>query len=613
MSLSPDQFASLEQAKSLKPKTGLEGFHTTETKNTLKKYPKPFVSILQDDPTAHKTISDIIWEDRTREIQSKQPPQNEKNPDNYSEDPTTAQIQRAIYEKLGIDVKTDTNGWLGRLIKWCVDGLIVWNVELIEQIKKRWLWVFLSEVVEQFRTTDWWKKIFAKIGDDIGNIFSRDPYKTGKTGSEYIGMLGWAGIAGWALKKWWRAVAETGAKVAVTASLWETLWAKVAYGTAKTVEWIGKWTVKIGEILQVPYKTSNKVAEAILTPTINLVGKWLKAGVETLGRVPWVQQVATLVKWSVVRVLAGEGARIVGSRDTPSLLKYQIGATGDDVSKIKPFDKWEWKPIIEEMKSTMEEIKPSELKLEKKELGFDITKNPVYKEYSFLEKYADVLWDLKPSDIISDIGTQALIVKPKYLKWVIAKIERPDAVDKVIDEFTHHNEAYNLWRKWRKDGAIPENIYVPKVILPDGVAKWILLIEQVQWQSFHTKSLIENAYKIRKDAQPLTQVEKDIVSGLTDWDAKWYIMSKYNIPADEAFRVIELYSVDHLWPYLHDRMTPTFKTDLTKTLEYLARQVPWISQWDIHPWNFMITNDKKIYIIDWWRAKMTNVTNPTIP
>ena len=43
------------------------------------------------------------------------------------------------------------------------------------------------------------------------------------------------------------------------------------------------------------------------------------------------------------------------------------------------------------MKSTMEEIKPSELKLEKKELGFDITKNPVYKEYSFLEKYADVL------------------------------------------------------------------------------------------------------------------------------------------------------------------------------------------------------------------------------
>ena len=153
MPFNPDNLSSLEQQELLKPRTGLEGFYTPEFQKTLKSHPKPFVSILQNDPTAYKTIADIIWEDRAREIQAKQPPQNENNPDNYSEDPTTAQVQKAIYENLGINVSTDSNGFLKKLIKGCIDGLIIWNVELIEQIKKRWLWTFLWEVVSQFKTT----------------------------------------------------------------------------------------------------------------------------------------------------------------------------------------------------------------------------------------------------------------------------------------------------------------------------------------------------------------------------------------------------------------------------------------------------------------------------
>jgi len=30
---------------------------------------------------------------------------------------------------------------------------------------------------------------------------------------------------------------------------------------------------------------------------------------------------------------------------------------------------------------------------------------------------------------------------------VVAKIERPNAVDKVIDEFNLHNEAYDIWKQ----------------------------------------------------------------------------------------------------------------------------------------------------------------------
>ncbi len=414
-------------------------------------------------------------------------------------------------------------------------------------------------------------------------------------------MIWGAGLAGWALKKWWRAVAETGAKVAMKAE-WKTL-------ASSTLETTGQGMIKTGEILQVPYKTVEKATGA----TINTLWKGVKAGTETLNKIPWVQKVATAVKSNVARIVAGEGVRVVASREAPTNLRYQIWAAWDDVSKIKPFDKWEWKPIIEDMKNGMEEPKTPDVKPEKTELGFDITKNEIYKEFPYLEKYADVLWDLKPSDIISDIGTQALIVKPEKLKWVIAKIERPNAVDKVEDELGTHSEAYKIWEAGRDKGLIPESVYIPKISIPKWASDWIILIEQVQGQSLHTKSLIENAYKSRKDALPLTQTEKETVSTLTDGEAKRYIMEKYNMSSADAFKVIELYSADHLWPYLYDRMRPTFKTDLSKTLAYLQNQVPWINHIDMHPWNIMVTNDGKIYIIDWWRAKTTNVPNPPTP
>lgn len=60
MKFNPENPSSLEQQKPLKPKTGLEGFYTPEFQRTLKKNPKSFVSVLQDDPAAFKTIADII-------------------------------------------------------------------------------------------------------------------------------------------------------------------------------------------------------------------------------------------------------------------------------------------------------------------------------------------------------------------------------------------------------------------------------------------------------------------------------------------------------------------------------------------------------------------------
>lgn len=200
-------------------------------------------------------------------------------------------------------------------------------------------------------------------------------------------------------------------------------------------------------------------------------------------------------------------------------------------------------------------------------------------------------------------------MKPEKLLGVVAKIERPNARDKVKDELILHNQAYIIWEAGKDKGLIPDNVYIPKISFPKWVSEGIILIEKIQWQSLHTKALIDNAYNSIQYAHPLSQIEKKEVYKLSDGDVKRYIMKKYGLNHVEIFKVIELYSRDYLAPYLFDRKSPNLKTDLSKTLSYLQNQSPGINHIDIHPGNIMVDKNHKIYIIDWWRAKITNFSN----
>jgi serine/threonine protein kinase len=576
MKFNPENPSSLEQQKPLKPKTGLEGFYTPEFQRTLKKNPKSFVSVLQDDPAAFKTIADIIWEDRAREIQAQQPQNHEKNPDTYSEDPTTAQIQKALYDNLGINVNTDSNGFLKKLIKGCIDGLIIWNVELIQQIKEKGLWTFLSQVVSQFTTTDWWKQLFAKIWDDVGNIFSLDPYKTWKTGSEYIWMIWWAGLAGWALKKWWKALAETGAKVAIKAE-WKTL-------ASSALENTGKWMVKTGEAFQVPYKAVEKVT-----------GATLKVWAEVLGKVPWVNKVINTVKSNAARIITGEGIKMVASRDTPASLRKQIGAIGD-ISKVKPFDKWEWKPIMEDMRNGMEEPKPSEPKGEKKELGFDITKNEIYSQwqYSHLKDYAEFLWELKEWDILGH-WVNAMVVRHPTREWYVVKIPKK-WWDDVVAETMKHNKAYIALRQWKKEWIIPDTIEIPEIQIWTENQKNYFLIKKVDWQSLHTKFLREHP-----DLQVVFKdIPKEKLDKMTD-EQIWRTAMDYGKGAeywvDKMYNLIDFESGAFTKEFLQKNY-PEYQ----KMLQYFKDKG--IEHNDLHWWNFMVWNDGKLYLIDFGKASI---------
>ncbi len=579
MPFNPENLSSLEQQEALKPKTGLEGFYTPEFQKTLKSHPKSFVSVLQNDPTAFKTIADIIWEDRAREIQAQQPLGNEKNPDTYSEDSTTAEMQKAIYENLGISVNTDSNGFLKKLIKGCIDGLIIWNVELIQQIREKWLSTFLSQVVSQFTTTDWWKKLFAKIWDDIGNIFSLDAYKTWKTGSEYIWMIGWAGLAGWALKKWWKAIAETGAKVAIKAE-WKTL-------VSSTLEATGKWMVKTGEALQVPYKGVEKATGV----TIDLAWKWIRAGTEALNKVPWVNKVTTAVKSNVARIVAGEGARVVASRETPTSLKYQIWAVWDDVSTIKPFDKWEGKPIMEDMRNGMEEPKTPDVKPEKTELGFDIAKNEVYSKHWQLRKYADFLWELKSWDVLWE-WVNAIVVRHPTIEGYVVKIPKMGG-DDIVKEAHKHNAVSLALEKGIEDKIIPDALEIPEVLLKTENNKWYFVMQRIEWQSIHTKFLREHP-----DLQVVFKdIPKEKLDKMTD-EQVWRTAMNYWKGAeywvDKMYNLIDIESGAFTKEFLQKNYP-----DAQKVIEYLEQNG--LSHNDLHWWNFMVWNNRRLYLIDFWK------------
>ena len=579
MPFNPENLSSLEQEKQLKPKTGLEEFYTPEFQKTLKTHPKPFVSVLQDDPTAYKTIADIIGEDRAREIQAKQPPSNEKNPDNYSEDPTTKEVQKAIYDNLGIDVNTDSNSFLKKLMKGCIDGLIIWNVELIQQIREKGLSTFLSQVVSQFTTTDWWKKLFAKIGDDIGNIFSMDAYKTGKTGSEYLGMIWGAGLAGWALKKWWKAVAETGAKVALKAE-WKTI-------VSSTLETTGQGMIKTGEVLQVPYKAVEKITGA----TLNTLWKWVKVGAETLGKIPWVQKVATAVKSNVARIVAGEWARVVASKETPTSLRYQIWAVWDDVSKIKPFDKWEWKPIMEDMRNWMEEPRTPDVKPEKTELGFDISRNEVYNKHWQLRKYAEFLWELKSWDVLWE-WVNAIIVRHPTIEDYVVKIPKMGG-DDIVKEAHKHNAVSLALEKGIEDKVIPDALEIPEVLLKTENNKWYFVMQRIEWQSIHTKFLREHP-----DLQVVFKdIPKEKLDKMTD-EQVWRTAMDYGKGAeywvDKMYNLIDIESGAFTKEFLQKNYP-----DAQKVIEYLEQNG--LSHNDLHWWNFMVWNNGRLYLIDFWK------------
>lgn len=176
-----------------------------------------------------------------------------KNPDAYSEDPDVAKIQKQIYDRMGIDVATDANGTLKKLMKGAVDGLVIGNAELLETVNKHGIGFVTEKIAAQFSSLEGIRGILASIGQSVADLWSGDAYKTGKSAAEFVGVTTGLAAVG--------TVAKFAGKTALKAS--------VKIGTESALHQAASATLRAsataldasGAVLQAPAKVAAKAGE----------------------------------------------------------------------------------------------------------------------------------------------------------------------------------------------------------------------------------------------------------------------------------------------------------------------------------------------------------------
>jgi hypothetical protein len=131
------------------PETNLE--RLSRSSETFKNHPDSVAVALRSDPRAPEVASSILGKDRASKIAQNTP---EPTPDKLSDDQLVREVQSDIYQALGIDVKTDSNGSIKKFAKGVIDGLVVENAELAMQIKNEGIEKFLSQVRDQITSLE---------------------------------------------------------------------------------------------------------------------------------------------------------------------------------------------------------------------------------------------------------------------------------------------------------------------------------------------------------------------------------------------------------------------------------------------------------------------------
>ena len=222
------------------------------------------------------------------------------------------------------------------------------------------------------------------------------------------------------------------------------------------------------------------------------------------------------------------------------------------------------------------------------------------KDYKFLEKHKDILWeDIKVNDIVWE-WTQAIIMKHPNNEWLVIKIAKEWQVDDIIEEFNNHKLFYDTWEEWLINWDVDLKVRIPKVF------KWKneghFYMEKIDWQSLYSKTLIERFDK------KLDLSDKKILEDLSDKEVREFLKNKFWENDSYLDMLIEDYSVEHLaeqfWTsYMYrKKYWKIWDTPLSNTLDYLKKK--WISHNDLHPWNVMLDKKWNVYIIDFWRIKL---------
>ncbi len=617
--------------------------------------PHSLTEEIKKNPKTEPLLRRILWDSEYERIK-------DLNPVKLSEESGVAKMQKEIYSFVDIQPDTDRNGTKEKFIKGIVDSIIIENSELAMKIIET-KWAMLKDMLAQIFSWEWLKQIAEWLKISVLHLFSWDAYKTGKSLGE-LGLIAiWSGAGGFVLKRVWKWAIQAGERVAVNAGK-ETIvseWLQMGW---RVTEWTGKviqapynaiesgvkkvwWVIKDGIKTWSEAIRSTPQVQKVIEPARKIISEWMDKLSDGTRRI------MTATKERAKEVLALTSVPIlVGSKDgieTSSRLKGQIWAIGDDVGKIKLFEKWEWKTITEKPRVSekpnsergiigvprtlipFEEFeklpwgwhphtKADLLKMYENYKEF-ISLTPkeqsarIYELHSYLDEkivwqlaYNDVLWAWNFWIVIKDGNNPQLSFKinKELAKWTL-ETSTHNRVSALI-EAANTPDGSILRKQYKADygvdviGASPVNVDVPRIRVWD---KWQFTMRTIDGESVLTKMFSEKQW--------------------FNW-YEWVLEAvKRSYPQGYKFTDYELYramaDIYKFWEWhLKDRIRDPELQQLKKfTASYVGRNAPQIAtlddflirngihQWDLHWWNIVVPHNEpwKVYLIDFGEAVLS--------
>ena len=468
----------------------------------ISKRPESVASVLQQNQKANEVAGRIIWTKRAEQIQQDNP--HTKHPDTLSKDSEVAKYQWMLYESLGIDKNTNANNVIKRFSKWMIDGLLVWNAEIIMMIKNEGIEKFLTAIKTQFSTLEGIGQVLKALWMSVWDLATGDAYERWKSLAELGLITTGAGAVGSLSKFAWKTAMRTSVKV-----WWETATRKVVSDTLHTV---GRTAEVVGTWLQLPAKWVKKVAEWTLkavgvvsektgvSATLRTgarvwnelyersgakrVVEWtkqtVKSTLDTGLKALWVTEAIQTVKWKVsdvIETIPPSGAEAVKGSEkyTPEILsklgdgERMIAASEilwrtltqeEKTAILMAHNLWEWwigNYSLSDIRSKADILKqagfsPEERRIlmEKwvcgKEIATKISPEEITRQVAWLEK----LWF--PENLARDM-IESWLLNQKFLWWDL--LRRFEALEqKWVDYHKMIDEAIKSIPKLSKEEAL---------------------------------------------------------------------------------------------------------------------------------------------------------------
>ncbi len=622
----------------------------------ISKRPESIASALQQNQKANKLAWKIVGTERAEQIQQDNP--HTKHPDSLSKDPEIAHYQWMLYENLGIDKNTNTNNIIKKFSKWMIDGLFIWNAEIIMMINNEGIEKFVNAIKTQFSTLVGIGQILKALWMSLWDLATGDAYERWKSLAE-LGLITTGAGAVWSLAKYAGKTAiktsvKIGGETVLRNTASQTLHAvgrtAEVFGTwlqlpAKWVKKVAEWTAKavgavsektwVSSVLRTGARIGNEVfewtgAKKIVDKTKQIVKTSLDIGLKAVG----VTQIVQAIKGKLENILDKTAKRAeeklkVQEKYTPDILSkfddlerltaaseliWRSLTQEEKTAILKAHNLWEWwigNYSFPDMRSKVDILKQAWFNPEERRIlmekwvcwidkAISLYAHP---KYRFLEKYKDVLWEnITLNDIVWEWQNAVIVRYEKDPLYVVKVAMDKIWVDNLTLEFANHKVFYAKYLEWLIATKISDKVKIPEV--KDLEVNWAFLIEKIEWETLYSTSVRKVLW------QNGIQLEKWLTDKAIDnlVDTKYaHMQSKINSQAQKdlsaALWLKEFDDIMWIWFYLKKDID----SPVLNTLRYIMENTPnWIIHNDLHSWNIMINGDNK-YVIDFWRTKETKI------